>query len=108
MDIYSSIYHYSYGYPTENKWIDNETVILARSQSPYISKKLDSKSENELVSVNTDDGSVSQLCRGVTEWLDYLVLGKDVYFVKEKSLFKVNVDTKEEKRLVFLAKVNKM
>ena len=61
MDIHSNLYHYSYGYPTENKWIDNDTVVLARSSSPYISKKLDIKSENELVSVNVKTGTANFL-----------------------------------------------
>ena len=102
MDIFSNVYHYSYGYPTENKWIDNKTVILARSQSPYISKKLDSKSENELVSVNTDDGSVSQLCCGVTEWLDYLAYKDNVYYVKNDTLCRINAKNKQEEVLAKL------
>ena len=102
MDIFSNVYHYSYGYPTENKWIDNETVILARSKSYCISKKLDRESENELVTANVKTGAVYPLCTGVTEWLDYLAYRDDVYYVKNDTLYRINAKTKEDNALTHL------
>lgn len=95
-------HHYSFGYHTENKWLDGENIVLVRSDNESISKKLFPDAKTELVKLNVKTGNFSVIADGVTEWLDYLVLGKDVYYVKEKTLFKINTETNEERKLISL------
>ena len=48
-----SDFNYSFGYHTENKWIDRENIILVRSENQMISKKLFPKAKTELIKLKS-------------------------------------------------------
>ncbi len=89
-------YHYSAGYYTTNKWIDNDTVVLARSHDRRIVTTADVV---ELVALSLKDGSMKVLCNDVWDFADYVVHGSTVYYTDGQSLKSVDAQTGECRRI---------
>ena len=83
MWIYDDKYHYTAGYYTTNSWIDNDTVVLARSENALMNEEDEANIQIVLVSLN--DGAVTLLCDDLHA-MCYLVHGKKVYYTNRREL----------------------
>jgi Tol biopolymer transport system component len=91
-------FHYSFGYYSQNKWIDDKRVVLIRSLSPDISS-LDGKFTTELVVFDTESGEIIPIAWGVNTWCDYVVGENRVFYIKGDSLLKLDILTGETKEI---------
>lgn len=94
LTIGDEVYHYTSGYYTDNRWLDNDTLVLARSKEP-------DKNYNELVKYTLSNGKTEVICNDMRgSWSNYVVWENLIYYT-DGSVIKV-IDTKtNETRLVY-------
>ncbi len=98
IDLTDTEFHYSFGYYSQNKWIDDKRVVLIRSLSPDISA-LDGKFETELVVFDTDSGEIIPIAFGVNTWCDYVVSENSVFYIKGDCLLHLDISSGETKEI---------
>lgn len=90
--ITDEMYHYSPQYFTENKWIDNDTVILDR----WVKKeKFTEKECSQLVKYSLMDNSMELIYEGQNN--RHLVHNGKIYLVNGKELLEVDIATKSQR-----------
>ena len=99
-EITDEKYNYSFGYYTENKWLDEKSLVLIRGNTPSISTDKATDSYAELIIYNVENGEVCIVADGVSSFTDFLVHGNTVYYVKNSALLSYNSDNGETKELV--------
>lgn len=93
-------YHCTAGYFTDNKWIDNDTFVYMRSESPEIGNEhRDDRGESEFVKLSLKDNSEKVIMRDSVCGFCYVVFGDKLYYSDGKSLKAVDINTKEVKTL---------
>ena len=94
--ISDNIYHYTHGYFVENKWLDNDTLIIKRSKERSIACN-DDKGEImcELVKLSLKNNSMEIVCKDKIFDYYYLVYGNKIYYSDRKYIKSVDIDTKE-------------
>ena len=97
--IGDSEYHYTSGYFTDNKWIDNETLVLERAKSESIGDKRDEPEEVELVKLSLKDNSMEVILKDSVMGYNYLVFGDKIYYSDRKNLKVMDINTKEKETL---------
>ena len=91
-------YHYSSGYYTMNKWIDNDNVVIARSKNQTIGVKPNPFEDTvELVKVSLKDNKITVLCDDVMNFAQHVVYGSKVYYSTGYELKSVDIDSGEIK-----------
>lgn len=89
-------YHYTSGYYTDNKWVNQDTVILKRSEKQTLGYgNINEETESELVLLSLKDNSMEVLCREDVYASTYLVKGDKVYYSDRKSVKVLDLVTKE-------------
>lgn len=91
-EIADEKYNYTAGYYTSNKWIDNNTIVLARSENPAISGK---EAPVELVKISLETGEKTVLCDNVSGFTGFVVHGKFLYYTTGKEIRRVDTETGE-------------
>lgn len=104
-EISHETYHYSFGYHTENKWTDENRIVLIRGNTPEICTDPSSSSNADLVTFDLKRGEITLIARGIAAFTDYAVYGSVVYYVKNSVLFEYNTDTCQEKALFSAEKI---
>lgn len=107
--IIDDVYHYSFGYYSANKWVDDHRVVLVRSTEPEL-KAFSRHAELVLVDVNAETETF--LCAlspspdrayGSVYIEGYVVNGCDLYYLQKSengdSLWHMNVETRETREL---------
>lgn len=86
-------YHYTSSYYTDNRWLDNDTVIVARSKEQEISKDV------ELVKFSLKDMSKEVICKNVYNFTQYVVHDGKIYYIEadKGNLMVTDAKTKETK-----------
>lgn len=93
LTIGDEVYHYTSGYYTDNRWLDNDTLVLARSKEP-------DKNYNELVKYTLSNGKTEVICNDMRGSFNYVVWESLIYYT-DRRVIKV-IDTKtNETRLVY-------
>jgi len=107
--ITDDTYHYSFGYYSANKWVDDHRLVLVRSTEPELKKF---SQHAELVLVDVEKETETFLCTlppspdraygsGYTE--GYVVNGCDLYYLCKgengDSLWHMNVETRKPRKL---------
>ena len=95
IDLKDSEYHYSFGYYSQNKWLDDRRVVLIRSLSPDISV-IDGRFTTELVIFDTDSGEIHPIASGVNTWCDYVVSENNVFYIEKDCIVKLDILTGEK------------
>ena len=93
VDIKSEKMHYSFGYYSQNCWVDSTRVVLVRSESGEISRDTEWRVKTELVLCDVNTGNERVIAEGVNAWFDYAVFGETVYYIKDDELLALNVNT---------------
>lgn len=83
-------YHYTSGYYTDNRWLDNDTLILMRSKSP-------DKDYNEMVKYSLKDGSIELLCDDAYGYSNHVVWNDLIYYSDSKKITVLDTKTNEKK-----------
>ena len=97
--ISSGEHHYSFGYYAENKWLDENRIVLIRGNTPQICTDPATRAEAELVVYDILSDSVTLIAEGIASFTDYAVQGGAVLYVKNSVLFEYDADTCQEKAL---------
>lgn len=97
--------HYSFGYYAENKWLDENRIVLIRGNTPEISANDATRAKTELVIYNVETGDVIPIAEGVGSFVDFAAHSRTVYYVKKSVLFEYNTDTCQEKALFSAEKI---
>ncbi len=92
--VYDKGYHYSYGYYSNNTWLDDDRIVLAKS------KKLYDMENAKLVVINFADGSETDLKVRVNNYHAYVVNGKKVYYVFKNNLFCLDTESGKKEKLL--------
>ena len=93
-------YHYSSGYYTMNKWIDNDNVVIARSKSQTIGVKQNPYEDTvEIIKVSLKTGEITVLCDDSLNFAEHVVYGNKVYYSTGKELKVIDTLTGEIKIL---------
>ncbi len=88
-------YHYTSGYYSQNKWIDNDTVVLARATDEKIGNNDKSRSYKiEIVKASLSGGDVEIICDDVIG-SDCVVYGDYIYFTTSEGLNRYDLKSKE-------------
>ena len=98
-NVSSDELHYSFGYYAENKWIDENRIVLIRGNTPEICTNPTTRAKSELVIYDITSDSVTLIAEGINSFTDYAVHGGNVLYVKDSVLFEYNADTCQEKVL---------
>ena len=88
-------YHYTSGYYSENKWLDNDTVILARCEDEKIGDSeegWDPDKKVELVKVSLENGTVEVIDNDIND-AEFLVYGNYIYLSCPVGLKRYNLET---------------
>lgn len=89
-------YHYTHGYFVDNKWIDNDTLIIKRSENPTIAcSEWKGETICELVKLSLKDNSMEVICRDKIFDYFYFVYDNKIYYSDRKCLKVVDIDTKK-------------
>ena len=88
--IHDDRYHYTSGYYTDNRWLDDDTLIIARSKFP-------DKEYNELVRVSLKDESIELICDDVKGWSSHVVWKDLVYYTDGQEIRVIDTKTNEKK-----------
>lgn len=90
-------YHYSPQYFTENKWVDNDTIILDR----WVKKeKFTDKEYSQLVKYSLTDNSMELIYEGPNN--RHLVHNGKIYLVTGEKLLEVDIATKAQREIYTL------
>lgn len=92
-EISDNEYHYTAGYYTANKWIDNKTFVAARSKNPEISR---STGEVELVKIHVDTNEKKVLCND-SIGSSHVVHGNKIYYTTGKEIKVIDAQSGEIK-----------
>lgn len=84
-------YHYTSGYYTQNKWLDDDTVILCRAIDPRIGNVRGRTYKIEMVKFSLKDKSMEVLCDDMTGSI--VVNGGKIYYTTENGLNVYNTKT---------------
>lgn len=87
-------YQYTSGYFTDNKWIDNDTIVITRWKDSQ-EGSCDAFGENELIKLNVVDESIEILCKDKIGW--NLVYADKAYYTNGREIVEIDVFTKESK-----------
>jgi len=94
INIGDSEYHYSSGYYTMNKWVDNDTLILARSKNATIGVRENPFEDAvEVVMYSFKDNSVKVLCNDAMNFASHVVWGRKVYYTDGIRLKRIDIDS---------------
>lgn len=85
-------YHYTSGYFPDNKWVDNETVILQRCKNGTIG--YDDNDDVEFVKLSLKDYSMEVVHTDKVYAYFYFVYGNKIYYTDRKCLKVVDIATK--------------
>lgn len=96
-EISDSTYHYAAGYYTTNKWLDNDTIVIARSECPEM---FSYSAPVELVKVCLSTKEITLLCSDAAGHECFGVHGKNVYYTDGKRL--ILLDSFSGEKLVLL------
>ena len=99
IDIGDRQKNYSFGYYSQNSWVDNSRLVLIRSESDEISRDGGDSVKTELVLYDLENGSERVIAEDVNNWFDYAVYGELVYYVKNGELRVLNINTGAVKTL---------
>ena len=90
IEISDADYHYTSGYYTANKWLDSDTIVLARSKNQTIGVRENPFADAvELVKVSLRDGSKTVLCGDVLHF-SYVVWRDQIYYSNGYALKKID------------------
>lgn len=93
-------YHYTSGYFTDNKWVDNDTLIIERSECPSIAcDDWEGKADAELLKLSLKDGNMEFICRDKIFGYNYLVYDNKIYYSDRKDIKVVDIASKETETL---------
>lgn len=85
-------YHYTSAYYTTNKWLDRDTIVLARSKNQTIGVRANPFEDHvELVKVSLKDGSKTVLCNDALTF--YAVWRDQVFYSNGYALKAIDVPT---------------
>lgn len=92
-------YFYTSGYYPQNKFIDNDTVVLARSEDEKIGQPgCDPDKKVEMVKVSLKYGTIEVLDDDV-KTADYLVYGNYIYYNNKEGIKRYNLETNESEMI---------
>ena len=83
-------YHYTSGYYTDNRWLDDDTLIIMRSKFP-------DKDFTEMVKYSLKDGSIEVLCDDASGFSNHVVWKNLVYYSDGKTIRVIDTKTNEKK-----------
>lgn len=88
-------FHYTAGYFPDNKWLDNDTLILERAVHPSIGcNDFEGKAgEIELVRLDLRDDRTEVVCRDRIFGYHYLVHGNRIYYTDRQALHVLDLAT---------------
>ena len=88
-------FHYTAGYFPDNKWLDNDTLILERAVHPSIGcNDFEGKAgEIELVRLDLRDDRMEVVCRDRIFGYHYLVHGNRIYYTDRQALHVLDLAT---------------
>lgn len=90
IEISDGQYHYTAGYYTTNKWLDSDTIVLARSKNQTIGVCANPFADAvELVKVSLRDGSKTVLCDDVLHF-SYAVWQDKIYYSNGYALKEID------------------
>ena len=91
-------YHYSSGYYTMNKWVDNDTVVIARSKNQTIGVRQNPfEDKTEQVKVSLKDNKMTLLTNDALNFAEHVVHGNMVYYSDGYKLHSIDLKTGENK-----------
>lgn len=90
-EISDNEYHYTTGYYTANKWIDNDTIVASRSKSQQVVRS--EGQAVELVKISLSTGEKTVLCNDATSYISHVVHGNSVYYTTGKEIKKIDTNT---------------
>lgn len=89
-------YHYSSGYYTMNKWIDNDNIVIARSKDQTIGVRENPMDDTiELVKVSLKDNKITVLCDDALNFAEHVVHGSKVYYSTGTELKFIDINSGE-------------
>lgn len=87
-------YHYSSGYYTMNKWMDDDNVVIARSKNQTIGVKTNPYEDTvEIVKYTLSTHEISVLCDDSLSFAEHVVHGSKVYYSNGKALKMIDTAT---------------
>ena len=92
LEITDDEYHYTAGYYTTNKWIDNDSFVAARSKKPHMLLSVCDE-PTELVKITLSTGEKKVLCNDSIGFVSYVVYKNLVYYSTGSEMKKINTDT---------------
>lgn len=98
-EISDAKYHYSFGYYAQNKWPDENRMVLIRGNTPEICTDPHTRAKAELVIYDLKTGSLNPTSKGIRAFTDFAVFGSIVYYVKNSALLAFDTATCQEKTL---------
>lgn len=98
--ICDSEYHYTTGYYSNNNWIDEKNIILAKS------KDFDNLFGCQLVLVDITSEKELLLVESCNSFIDFLAYEKNLYYISGDTLFCLNVDTMTRREICSCANMS--
>ena len=99
-------YHYSAGYYTMNKWLDNERIVLIRSKDPTIGVDwYHNPVKCELVVVSLKEKTIKVICEDETNFENYVVSNNKIYYSNRTSIIEVDITT-GIKRVIYQSEIS--
>lgn len=90
-------YHYSSGYFPDNKWLDNDTLLIQRCVNPTVG--YDDQDEVEFLCLSLKDGKKDLICKDKVFAYFYFVFGTKLYYCDRQNLKVVDIQSKHVKTL---------